>query len=128
MASTVALREGFCTEAAQSLGSPAQDIRIHVELGGGENGEWYFTGAGDCAAESALINDGTTHAPAGGVACALPAHQPTVPHVQRTSAQPALRALIISMERDTHVKTHNCIFKSKNHNKIYNSLRQPTGT
>jgi len=63
---------------------------------GGGDGEWYLTGAGDCADESALINDGTTHAPAGGVACAPPAHQPTVPHVQRTSAQPALRALIIS--------------------------------
>ena len=59
------------------------------------NGEWYLTGAADCASESALIIDGTTRAPAGGVARAPPAHQLMVPPVHRTSAQPAHRALII---------------------------------
>ena len=68
----------------------------------GGDGEWYLTGAADC-------NNGTTHAPAVGIACASPAHQPTVPPVCRTSVQPVRRALIIS----GGASRHNCMFNSK---------------
>ena len=46
---TVAMREGFCTEAAQSLGPRLHKILV-FKYEGGKGGEWYLAGAADCTA------------------------------------------------------------------------------